>query len=84
MLGWTWLTIPETVAESLKCPLYYTTGGELGLEVHMIERGLRLIFQRIQRWAAILLFDEADTFMARRKEDNLEQNALVSSQYLRL
>ncbi|KAK4031712.1 hypothetical protein C8A01DRAFT_21120 [Parachaetomium inaequale] len=68
----------ETVAESLKCPLYYTTGGELGLEIDKIERGLRLIFQRIQRWAAILLFDEADTFMARRSEDNLERNALVS------
>ncbi|KAH6641881.1 P-loop containing nucleoside triphosphate hydrolase protein [Chaetomium tenue] len=68
----------ETVAESLKCPLYYTTGGELGLQIDNIEKGLRLIFQRIQRWAAILLFDEADTFMARRSEDSLERNALVS------
>ncbi|KAK1833058.1 AAA family ATPase [Podospora conica] len=68
----------ETVAESLQCPLYYTTGGELGLKVDKIEAGLRLIFQRIQRWAAILLFDEADTFMARRSDDNLEKNALVS------
>ncbi|EQB52816.1 ATPase [Colletotrichum gloeosporioides Cg-14] len=68
----------EVVAESLKCPLYYTTGGELGLEVDDIEKRLRLVFQRIERWGAVLLFDEADTFMAQRTEDNLERNALVS------
>ncbi|KAF4819649.1 hypothetical protein CGCSCA5_v004365 [Colletotrichum siamense] len=43
-----------------------------------IESNLRLIFKRMQRWGAILLFDEADTFMAKRSEDNIERNALVS------
>lgn len=72
----------ETVAESLQCPLYYTTSGELGLGLGEIERKLRLIFQRIQRWSAILLFDEADIFMAQRTENNPERNALVSSKFL--
>ncbi|KAI2631945.1 hypothetical protein GGR54DRAFT_634714 [Hypoxylon sp. NC1633] len=68
----------ETVAESLHSPLYYTSGGELATGKERIEEQLQLIFQRIHRWAAILLLDEADTFMARRSEDSLERNALVS------
>ncbi|KAI1380538.1 hypothetical protein F4677DRAFT_407139 [Hypoxylon crocopeplum] len=68
----------ETVAESLHAPLYYTSGGELAIDKGRIEEQLQLIFQRIHRWAAILLLDEADTFMARRGEDSLERNALVS------
>ncbi|KAH9243209.1 hypothetical protein K456DRAFT_1820257 [Colletotrichum gloeosporioides 23] len=72
------MTAAEVVAESLQCPVYYTSGGELGLKMWEIESNLRLIFKRMQRWGAILLFDEADTFMAKRSEDNIERNALVS------
>ncbi|KAI1763926.1 hypothetical protein GGR53DRAFT_343868 [Hypoxylon sp. FL1150] len=68
----------ETVAESLHSPLYYTSGGELSIDKDRIEEQLQLIFQRIHRWGAILLLDEADTFMAKRGEDSLERNALVS------
>ncbi|KAH0421273.1 AAA family ATPase [Colletotrichum camelliae] len=68
----------QVVAESLQCPVYYTSGGELGLDMWEIESNLRLIFKRMQRWGAVLLFDEADTFMAQRSEDNIERNALVS------
>ncbi|KAI0385085.1 hypothetical protein F5Y04DRAFT_246801 [Hypomontagnella monticulosa] len=68
----------ETAAESLRCPLYYTTGGELGHNTNEVVERLELMFRRIQRWAAILLFDEADVFMATRREDNIERNALVS------
>lgn len=64
------------MAESLQCPVYYTSGGELGLKMWEIESNLRLIFKRMQRWGAILLFDEADTFMAKRSEDNM--NAMLS------
>ncbi|KAL3306692.1 P-loop containing nucleoside triphosphate hydrolase protein [Colletotrichum asianum] len=69
----------EVVAESLQCAVYYTSGGELGLEMWEIESNLRLIFKRMQRWGAVLLFDEADTFMAQRSRDSIERNALVSS-----
>ncbi|KAK2734388.1 AAA family ATPase [Colletotrichum kahawae] len=72
------MTAAEVVAESLQCPVYYTSGGELGLDMWEIESNLRLIFKRMQRWGAVLLFDEADTFMAQRSEDNIERNALVS------
>lgn len=73
------LRFAEVVAESLQCPVYYTSGGELELDMWEIESNLRLIFKRMQRWGAVLLFDEADTFMAQRSEDNIERNALVSS-----
>ncbi|KAI0178638.1 hypothetical protein GGR52DRAFT_264721 [Hypoxylon sp. FL1284] len=68
----------ETVAESLHSPLYYTSGGELSIDKDRVEEQLQVIFQRIHRWGAILLLDEADTFMARRSESSLERNALVS------
>ncbi|KAF0332616.1 AAA family ATPase [Colletotrichum asianum] len=68
----------EVVAESLQCAVYYTSGGELGLEMWEIESNLRLIFKRMQRWGPVLLFDEADTFMAQRSRDSIERNALVS------
>ncbi|EKJ74400.1 hypothetical protein FPSE_05407 [Fusarium pseudograminearum CS3096] len=68
----------ECVAESLHCPLYHTTMGELGPNVKAIEEQLQITFTRIQQWSAILLFDEADAFMAERSENDLERNALVS------
>ncbi|UZP32477.1 hypothetical protein NXS19_000293 [Fusarium pseudograminearum] len=73
----------ECVAESLHCPLYHTTMGELGPNVKAIEEQLQITFTRIQQWSAILLFDEADAFMAERSENDLERNALVSV-FLRL
>ncbi|EYB30794.1 hypothetical protein QX201_000318 [Fusarium graminearum] len=52
--------------------------GELGPDVKAIEEQLQLTFTRIQKWSAILLFDEADAFMVERSENDLERNALVS------
>ncbi|CAG2002638.1 unnamed protein product [Fusarium graminearum] len=75
----------ECVAESLHCPLYHTAMGELGPDVKAIEEQLQLTFTRIQKWSAILLFDEADAFMVERSENDLERNALVSGMpYARL
>ncbi len=42
---------------------------------------LQVAFNRIARWQAILLLDEADAFMAERADDSLERNTLVSSAY---
>ena len=81
----------ESAAEALRRPLYYISGAELGLldtsvsyyKVDSIEEKLELIFKRIARWEAILLFDEADTFVASRggRDPDGKRNALTSSKF---
>ena len=39
---------------------------------------LAMIFKVASRWKAVLLIDEADIFMARRSNEHLQLNALVS------
>jgi len=53
------------------------SGSDLGSSPKEIERNLQNAFNRIARWQAILLLDEADAFMA---DDSLDRNTLVSSQ----
>jgi hypothetical protein len=80
-------TTAESAAEALQRPLYYISGAELGLldsslsyyRADSIEEKLERIFKRIARWEAILLFDEADTFVASRGGDtDGKRNALTS------
>ena len=83
--------IIESAAEALRRPLYYISGPEIGLlgshcnhsddSTISIEGKLELIFKRIARWEAILLFDEADTFVASRgfQDHDGKRNALTSS-----
>ncbi|CEL10110.1 hypothetical protein ASPCAL13235 [Aspergillus calidoustus] len=68
----------ECVAESLARPLYRVNGSDLGSNTDEIETNLQLVFDRVARWEAILLLDEADAYMAERKDDSLERNTLVS------
>ncbi|PGH11582.1 hypothetical protein AJ80_07052 [Polytolypa hystricis UAMH7299] len=73
----------ESVAETLQCPLYNVTSGELGYEVCDIEDNLKRVFKLIARWNAVMLLDEADVFMTKRTDDNTIGNAMVSI-FLRL
>ena len=75
----TGIHVPESVAECLHRPLYRVSGADLGSITNEIEVNLQIAFDRISRWHAILLLDEADAFMAERSDDSLERNALVSS-----
>ncbi|KAF2660315.1 P-loop containing nucleoside triphosphate hydrolase protein [Lophiostoma macrostomum CBS 122681] len=68
----------ECIAEEMKLPLYAITSGELGTNVVNIDQQLRSLFARARSWRAILLLDEADVFLAKRKTADLERNALVS------
>ncbi|KAL4735664.1 P-loop containing nucleoside triphosphate hydrolase protein [Aspergillus similis] len=68
----------ECVAESLTRPLYRVNGSDLGSNADEIEANLQLVFDRVARWEAILLLDEADAYMAERSDDSLERNTLVS------
>ena len=80
------LTFTESAAETLHRPLYYVSGAELGLidifnyRDTSIEDQLELIFKRIARWEAILLFDEAESFVASRDQQSGDgrKNALTS------
>lgn len=70
----------ECVAESFKKPLYMVTAGDLGTDPETLEGKLSKIFDHAEAWDAILLLDEADIFLQDRDYDNLQRNALVSSQ----
>jgi ATPase family associated with various cellular activities (AAA) len=73
----------EVYAEETKRPLYVLEMGELGVDLDRVEKALQMIFARAARWNTVLLFDEADIFLAKRTESDLERNAIVGV-FLRL
>jgi len=73
----------ECFAEHTNRPLYVLEMGELGTNLASVEESLQKIFARAARWNAVLLFDEADVFLAKREETDLERSAIVGV-FLRL
>lgn len=73
----------EVFAEKTERPLYVLEMGELGTNLADVEKSLQLVFARAARWDAVLLFDEADVFLAKRAEADLERSAIVGV-FLRL
>lgn len=73
----------EVYAESMKRPLYVMEMGELGTSLAVVEQNLQKIFDRARRWNAVLLLDEADIFLSRRQDSDLERGAIVAT-FLRL
>lgn len=67
----------EVYAHIMKRPLYSIDLTELGTNVAQVEASLGTIFQRVTRWNAVLLLDEADIFMAERQKEELERSAIV-------
>ncbi len=53
------------------------SAGELGITVEKLEAQLPLIFQRADKWNAVLLLDEADVFLEQRSLHDVHHNALV-------
>ena len=72
----------EVYAELLEKPLYMVQLDELGTDAKAIENNLSVIFKRVQKWNAVLLFDEIDVYLFRREND-LAQSAIVGV-FLRL
>ncbi|XXG98474.1 hypothetical protein Hte_004798 [Hypoxylon texense] len=70
----------ESIAESLHKLLYSASGGELGTSVGTMQYRLEMAFKLVARWDAILLLDEADTFLAERRGDSVERNAIISGE----
>jgi hypothetical protein len=68
----------EVVAELSKRPLYAVTAGELGTTAVALDQRLGGIMSIVHRWGCVLLIDEADIFLHKRGDGQIEQNALVS------
>lgn len=66
----------EVYAEIIKRPLYRVHSGQLGLNVGEMEKALKDVLTRAQRWGAVMLIDEADVYIKRR-DDNIVMNAVV-------
>lgn len=73
----------ESVADTLKVPLYVLSAGDLGTNAVKVEEKLSDILEIVPKWGAILLLDEADVFMETRNTADLARNELVSI-FLRL
>lgn len=73
----------ESVAETMKVPLYMLSAGDLGTKPSDVENSLSNILEMNTKWNAVLLLDEADVFLEARSTHDLERNKLVSI-FLRL
>jgi len=73
----------EAYAEHSERPLYSLQIGELGTRVDVVEENLRVVFDRVIKWDAVLQFDECDVFLAKRTPGDLERSAIVGI-FLRL
>ncbi|KAI0532203.1 P-loop containing nucleoside triphosphate hydrolase protein [Xylaria digitata] len=68
----------EGVAEKLQRPLYRVKAGDLGVSAEKVERSLKSALDLCAYWDAVLLIDEADVFLGRRSDEDLNRNELVS------
>lgn len=66
----------EVFSEQVKRPLYTVQCSQLGTDEQELEKQLRIVLARSQRWKAILLIDEADVYVHERGND-IQQNAIV-------
>ena len=68
----------ESIAELVERPLYRVTCGDIGTDAESVEKYLESVLYIGSNWKCVVLMDEADVFLARRSEDQLKRNALVS------
>lgn len=73
----------EAIAEYLKRPLYSITVGELGITPQELEGKLSQILEIAHTWNAVILIDEADVFLEKRTNNDIQRNAMVGI-FLRL
>lgn len=72
----------EVYSEVMEKPLYVVQSSQLGIKIEDLEKNLANILDRASRWNAILMIDEADTYIHERGED-VVQNCIVGV-FLRL
>lgn len=68
----------EVYSEVVGRPLYRVPAGILGTDAVTVEKNLRIIMERANRWNAILLIDEADVYI-RARNDDMAHNAIVAT-----
>jgi len=67
----------QVYSEVMKKPLYNINAGQLGITVESLEKNLKMVMDRAERWGAVLLIDEADVYIKERGDD-VHHNALVA------
>jgi hypothetical protein len=70
--------LTECAAEATGRPLILLTIADIGLDEKKIEEQMTKWFNLAERWGAILLIDEADIFLERRRGADIARNGLVS------
>ncbi|KAJ7575648.1 P-loop containing nucleoside triphosphate hydrolase protein [Mycena floridula] len=68
----------ESVAETLRRPLYMVGSSELPTHSSALESSLKSVLKLATAWDAVLLIDEADVYLEQRSSNELGRNALVS------
>lgn len=68
----------EAVAEHMRRPLYSVSAGELGSSTGGMENELDKVLELSTRWNAVLLLDEADVFLEKRTDNDIQRNKVVS------
>lgn len=66
----------ELYAEAMQRPLYTVQCSQLGIEPADIEKKLKKVLDRAQRWKAVFLMDEADVYI-RSRGTEVQHNAIV-------
>lgn len=69
----------ECTAAEIDRPLLALTIADIGTQERNIETELTSWFYLAERWKAVLLIDEADIFLERRKHTDLARNGIVSA-----
>ncbi|KAH7027744.1 P-loop containing nucleoside triphosphate hydrolase protein, partial [Microdochium trichocladiopsis] len=68
----------EATAELARRPLISLTAGDLGRHGQGVERSLDYFLKLGERFGAIVLLDEADVYLERRRTSDIARNGLVS------
>ncbi|KAI1121218.1 hypothetical protein F5Y10DRAFT_288721 [Nemania abortiva] len=68
----------ECVATHTRKPLYPITCGDIGYNPEEVEKNMEIHFKLAHRWGCVLLLDEADVFLAKRDQKDVQRNGLVS------
>ena len=68
----------ECIAELTNRPLIALTSGDLSVDSFHVEHNLSYFFELGQRYGALVLLDEADVYLEKRRSMDIARNGLVS------
>ncbi|KAB5586251.1 hypothetical protein GE09DRAFT_1235499, partial [Coniochaeta sp. 2T2.1] len=68
----------KCIAEYTGRPLLSLTVSDVGTEETLMERQLSKWFMLAEKWAAVMLIDEADVYLEKRAAGHIKRNGLVS------